>query len=111
MSRNAESVPRVEKILLLAPEVWMALGECRTIFYGPTGSYHDPDFPAPIKRPGRAPQWLRADIEAFAAKLAERSRTAAVSADLAQPCAQRGRGRPRKPRPFADHADAPSPTT
>ncbi|MCC8363324.1 hypothetical protein LK996_09590 [Lysobacter sp. A6] len=92
----------MDRLFLDSAEVRALLHEGRTTFYGSGGSFHHPQFPPPIKRPGRAPVWFRSDIEQFAATLANACRQA-HAADLllntsVSAHARGRRGRPRKPR-------------
>lgn len=97
----------MDRLFLDSAEVRALLHEGRTTFYGHGGSFHHPQFPFPVRRPGRAPVWFRPDIESFAAMLAESCRQATAgetSADGVR--AQRRPGRPRKPRLVEDDAAA-----
>lgn len=96
----------MDKLFLNPPDVRALLNEGKTLFYGPTGSYHHPLFPSPVQRPGRKKQWYRPAIEQFGAVVAAQYSAGHIELPpvtaLPKPAVvTRGRGRPRKPRPFA----------
>jgi hypothetical protein len=100
----------MDRLFLDSAEVRALLHEGRTTFYGAGGSFHHPQFPSPVKRPGRAPLWFRPDIERFAALLAEKCHqpfTTETSVDCERK--QRRPGRPRKPRLTDDETAEVSP--
>lgn len=63
------------RAFLSAKEAREYLNECRTVFYSPRGSRHHPDFPEPIRRPGRAPVWHIDALTQFAEHVAREART------------------------------------